>query len=94
METPFDVVVIDYSRDGTDEQAFTYQEIQQLKQSNGGKIVLSYLSIGEAENYRYYWNQSWDANNDSTPDEDAPDWLQEENPEWEGNYAVKYWDPE
>ena len=94
METPFDVVVIDYSRDGTDEQAFTYQEIQQLKQSNGGKIVLSYLSIGEAENYRYYWNQSWDADNDGVPDKDAPDWLLEENPEWKGNYAVKYWNPD
>ncbi len=37
----------------------------------------------EAEDYRFYWKSEWD----SVP----PDWLGEENPEWHGNYAVKYW---
>ena len=69
-----------------DESAFTASEIQQLKsKANGGtRLVISYMSIGEAEDYRYYWQADWE--------QDKPSWLDEENPEWEGNYKVKYWD--
>ncbi|MGB9809173.1 MAG: MJ1477/TM1410 family putative glycoside hydrolase [Caldanaerobacter sp.] len=91
-KTNFDLIIIDYSRDGTDENRFTKEEIDSLKSSF--KIVLSYLSIGEAENYRWYWNNAWDKNNDGIPDSGAPSWLGPENPEWPGNYKVKYWDPE
>ena len=37
--------------------AFTALEVDSLKQKkNGGKrLVISYMSIGEAEDYRYYW---------------------------------------
>jgi cysteinyl-tRNA synthetase len=58
----------------------------------GGKVV-AYLSIGEAERYRYYWQRAWDANRDGRPDAAAPSWLGHENPDWPGNYKVKYWDP-
>lgn len=91
-KTNFDLIIIDYSRDGTDENRFTKEEIDSLKSSS--KIVLSYLSIGEAENYRWYWNNAWDKNNDGIPDSGAPSWLGPENPEWPGNYKVKYWVPE
>jgi len=47
---------------------------------------LAYISIGEAENYRYYWQSQW--NND------PPIWLDEENPDWHGNFKVRYWEPE
>ena len=33
--------------------------------------MLAYVSIGEAENYRFYWEESWDADNDGQPDADA-----------------------
>jgi cysteinyl-tRNA synthetase len=46
------------------------------------------MSIGEAENYRYYWQESW------YNKKDRPPWLLKENPYWEGNYKVQYWDPE
>ena len=67
------------------DEEFTIDEIAQLKEkSNGGKrLVISYMSIGEAEEYRYYWNDSWNTN--------PPDWLAAENPEWQGNFKVKYW---
>ena len=52
-ESSYDLVVIDYSSDGSADGEFTSSQIQQLK--NSGKIVLSYMSIGEAEDYRYYW---------------------------------------
>ncbi len=58
------------------------EQLSQLHQQ--GKIVLSYLSIGEAEDYRNYWQDDWQVGN--------PSFLDEENPLWKGNYKVKYWD--
>jgi len=92
-ETKFDLAVMDYSADGSDETRFSAEEIDALKHSSGGeKLVLSYISIGEAEDYRWYWDESWDADHDGTPDEGSPSWLGPENPDWEGNYKVKYWE--
>jgi cysteinyl-tRNA synthetase, unknown class len=94
-ETKFDLVIMDYSRDGSDERKFTADEIASLKTSPGGpKTVLSYMSIGEAEDYRWYWQRRWDKNRDGRPDAAAPDWLGRSNPDWPGNYKVRYWDPE
>jgi cysteinyl-tRNA synthetase, unknown class len=93
-ETRFDLVIMDYSRDGSDNKKFTAEEIGALKDSPGGpKTVLSYMSIGEAEDYRWYWQRSWDRNRDGRPDASAPAWLGRSNPDWPGNYKVRYWDP-
>lgn len=91
---PYDLVVIDYSKDGGDSQAFTRSEIASIKRS--GKKVLAYLSIGEAEDYRYYFNSDWVRAKAGAPcsvarTERAPAWLDESNTEWCGNYKVKYW---
>lgn len=69
----------------TDGMAFSKTEINQLKnKANGGKrLVISYMSIGEAENYRYYWKENWSST--------RPEWLDAENPNWKGNFKVKYW---
>ena len=93
-ETAYDLVIMDYSAEGDDETAFTPAQIATLQHSSGGeKIVLAYMSIGEAENYRFYWDEGWDADGDGQPDAGAPPWLDVENPHWEGNYKVRYWDP-
>ena len=85
-ETAYDLIIIDYSSDGTAGGEYTTEQIKALKFSPGGrKIVLAYMSVGEAEDYRFYWQPSWRPGN--------PSWLEEENPSWEGNYGVKYWDP-
>ena len=83
--TNYDVIIMDLFHNET---AFDSTEIEQLKTKfNGGKrFVICYMSIGEAEDYRYYWQTSWGSN--------KPDWLEPENPEWEGNYKVRYWDSE
>lgn len=87
-DSPYDLMVIDYARDGSADQAFTRSEVMAMKRrpDGGSRIVLAYLSIGEAEDYRFYWSRNWQ----TTP----PGWLGEENPDWPGNYAVHYWDPE
>ncbi len=76
-----DLVVIDYSYDGSESGEFTHDEIETLRDSD--RTVLSYFSIGEAEDYRFYWRDSWDRR--------APAFLDEENPNWDGNYKVRYW---
>lgn len=84
--TNYDLLIMDlFFNDGT---PFTSSEIAQLKnKANGGKrLVIAYMSIGEAENYRYYWQTSWNKN--------KPSWLDAENPNWAGNYKVKYWNTE
>lgn len=92
--TAYDLVVMDYSLYGDDANAFNAVEITALKDSPGGeKIVLAYMSIGEAETYRSYWEPDWDADSDGVPDAGAPAWLDIEDPDWEGNYKVRYWDP-
>jgi len=92
-QTGYDLVVMDYSAEGDDETAFTADQIAALKLRPGGeKTLLAYMSIGEAENYRFYWNPDWDADGDGHPDGGAPAWLDVENPNWEGNYKVRYWD--
>ena len=94
-DTKFDLAIIDYSEDGGESGRFSAEEIETLINNAGGsKRVLAYVSIGEAENYRFYWEESWDADNDGQPDADAPSWLGPSNPDWPGNYKVKYWEPE
>lgn len=85
--TDSDLLVIDYSRNGTAPGAFSASEIAALKTAPDGsrRFVLSYLSIGEAEDYRFYWQDDWTGH--------RPSWLLAENPEWEGNYDIRYWDP-
>lgn len=41
-------------------------------------MSLPILNIGEAEDYRFYWNKK------------KPNWIVKENENWEG----KYWSPE
>jgi cysteinyl-tRNA synthetase, unknown class len=84
---PYDLFVIDYSRDGSAALALTAAEVGQLKTKpdGGRRIVLSYLSIGEAETYRYYWKWYWYFG------VLAPAWRGPQNPEWRGNYGVRYW---
>jgi cysteinyl-tRNA synthetase len=80
-------VVIDYSRDGSAMGKFSKHEINLMKKKPDGspRIVLAYLSIGEAEDYRFYWKNKLKKN--------PPSWLQEENSDWPGNYKVHYWNP-
>ncbi len=92
-QTGYDLVVMDYAANGSGETAFNAAQIEALRNSPGGpKIIISYMSIGESEDYRFYWNPDWDANNDGQPDEGVPSWLDIQNPYWAGNYKVRYWD--
>ena len=83
--TNYDLLLIEVSYNNV---FFTKEQIEELKiKDNGGKrIVIAYLSIGEAEDYRFYWKKKWNKK--------KPKWIIKENENWEGNYIVKYWAPE
>jgi cysteinyl-tRNA synthetase, unknown class len=82
--TNYDLVIMDLFL--TEEISFNSTDIDLLKtKANGGRrLVICYMSIGEAEDYRYYWQSSWNTS--------PPSWIDRENPNWEGNYKVEYWD--
>jgi cysteinyl-tRNA synthetase len=71
-----DLLVVD--TDELDDAGITLESIKTAKTR-----VVSYLSIGEAEDYRSYWSSFWEAN--------PPAWLGAENPKWKGNFKVRYW---
>lgn len=84
--TAYDLFVVDLFFQG-DEQ-LTAEDINTLriKPVGGNRLIICYMSIGEAENYRYYWQPGWEFAN--------PIWLEGQNPDWPGNFKVRYWDPE
>jgi len=110
---PWKLVVLDYSKDGTNEGKYSKKEITGIPAT-----TLCYISIGEAENYRFYWGKNpSDVKNDPQEDcpekdpakrnlieqkwvkkensnqftKEAPWWLGKTNPDWVGNYKVRYW---
>ncbi len=77
-----DMVVIDYA--AGDQTPYTPAQVEAMRGTND-KLVVSYLSIGEAEQYRNYWKPEWQ----NAP----PSFIAEPNPEWTDNFKVAYWDP-
>ena len=67
-------------------------ELDAIRSGHAGRKVIAYISIGEAEDYRPYWRKEWGSKGRLTAA--APAWLGAENPEWKGNYRVKYWNAE
>ena len=77
----YDLVVTDYSRDGSDAGAYTFDEIETVRLA--GKKVLGYLPMGELSNFRFYWKPKWRTG--------RPNFIGPENPNWPGAYKAKYW---
>jgi cysteinyl-tRNA synthetase len=82
-----DWIVVDSFFSG--DEAWTRPDLEGIRGGKAGRKVIAYLSIGEAEDYRPYWRKEWGAKGKLTAA--APSWLGAENPEWKGNYRVKYW---
>jgi cysteinyl-tRNA synthetase len=72
------------------EREYSPEEVARMKRRPDGspRVLLAYLSIGEAERYRPYWHPEW------YDQAKKPAWLDKENRRWAGNYLVRYWDPE
>jgi cysteinyl-tRNA synthetase len=83
--TNFDLILIDLFFNN---EPFSLNEIQQLKtKANGAqRLVVAYMNIGAAENYRYYWQSSWNLHH--------PSWIRKKYPGYDDEYYVAYWEPE
>jgi uncharacterized protein (TIGR01370 family) len=83
-----DWIVIDAYHSMHKKGQWTAKDIEKIRSGRSGRKVLCYLSIGEAEDYRMEWPElmEYGANGEK------PDFLEEENPDWPGNYKVRYWD--
>jgi len=80
--TNFDIILIDLFFNDIE---LTKKDVEQLKiKANGGKrLVISYMNIGSAENYRYYWKDSWRLHH--------PLWLKKPYEGYEDEIWVKFW---
>jgi cysteinyl-tRNA synthetase, unknown class len=91
IDSSIDLLVVDYTSvasltsDGFGGHIAPAVESLRQRPDGSRRIVLCYLSIGEAERYRPYWRRSWD--------DKRPAWLGNENVAWKGNYTVRYEDP-
>ncbi len=78
-----DWIILDVSFAGDEQARWTSAELQTIRSGKAGRKIIAYLSIGEAEDYRTYWQAEWKQN--------RPDFLMKENPDWPGNYSIKFW---
>lgn len=81
-KTNYDLILMDLF---FDEISFTAAEIARLKiKSNGAKrLVISYISIGSAEKFRYYWKKSWGQHH--------PLWLKRKYQGYKDEFWLKFW---
>jgi cysteinyl-tRNA synthetase len=94
----YDLIVTDYARFGDDASAFTQAQVAAIKNRTGStgqrRVAAAYLSIGEAGDFRSFWNPAWTNNGsaNSPLTAAAPAWLGPVNPDWPESRKVRYWD--
>ncbi len=78
----FDLIIMDLF---FNETPFTYAEINELKYKTNGarRLVISYINIGAAEKYRYYWQDDWRLHH--------PSWLKKPYEGYDDEIWVKFW---
>ena len=91
--TAYDLLVVEPGHNFSEYPYDVEFLIDSLKYKPNGeeRIVLAYIDIGQAEDYRDYWQEDWIAPTDRSHGE--PDFLITIDPDgWSGNYPVAYWD--
>jgi cysteinyl-tRNA synthetase, unknown class len=101
VSSRYDMVVVEPTRTGSDAEAAGFDTrtmVARLKRSaaNDGvhrKLVIAYVDIGEAENWRWYW--TWKDKWEQGPrPASLPPFILGPDPDgWTGNFPVAYWDP-
>lgn len=75
ISNDIDLYILDAQKE--DGSYWTPSELFEVTRQGVAKAIC-YLSIGEAEDYRRYWNP-------------FAEYLGPENPDWKGNYRAKFW---
>jgi cysteinyl-tRNA synthetase len=81
----YDMVVLDFGPSEEDNTDYPMADvIAQLHNAPHSKLVIAYIDIGQAEEYRTYWQPGWSIG--------EPEWIVALDPDgWEGNFPVAYW---
>ena len=81
-ESTRDMAVIDYIPSEADNADHPICEvIAAWHGADHPKLVIAHIDIGEAEDYRTYWQPGWGIEN--------PEWIAGHDPDdWEGNFPV------
>jgi len=100
--SPYDMIVIEPTRTikGEGDAFDTKTFVSRIKASfahdrSHRKLVIAYVNIGQAEDYRWYWSWSgqWDCR--SPLPSGWPKFILSCDPDgWTGNFPVAYWDDE
>ncbi len=93
-ETSYDMLVVEPGQNFTDWPYHTAAMVARLRHKPDGseRLLLAYVDIGQAEDYRDYWADDWRAPEHGQ--RGTPDFLVTPDPDgWSGNYPVAYWDP-
>lgn len=85
QQTNFDVVIIDAF---FGDELLTSTDVASLKTKQNGaqRLVISYMNIGSAEKYRYYWKKGWGLHH--------PLWLKKKYDGYKDEIWVKFWKDE
>ncbi len=86
IASSIDVLVIDSQGSSAQNETLSTTSVERFQQRADGskRIVLAYMSIGEAEAYRFYWQPHWRIF--------KPSWLGTENKDWKDNHRVRFWE--
>ncbi len=93
--TDYPLLVIESGHNFKEDPYDTPAVIRALRRTPGGdkRLLLAYIDIGQAEDYRDYWGPDWQA--PSAGRRGRPDFIVTMDPDgWSGNYPVAYWRPE
>ena len=98
-QSPYDLLVVEPTRTEKDSAFDTARMVRRLQASRAGdgrhrKLVLAYLCIGEAEDWRWYWTwpEKWRKNRPRPAG--WPAFILRPDPDgWSGCFPVAYWDP-
>jgi len=100
--THYDMLILEPTRTdwSSDSKNFdTKAMVTKLKNTKASdnihrKLIIAYIDIGEAEDWRWYWTWSNEYNDCNEPLPNGwPDYIIACDPDgWPGNYPVAYWD--
>ena len=93
--TLYDMLVVEPGHNFKTDVYDTNYLVSSLKQKPNGdeRLLLAYIDIGQAEDYRTYWLSTWEAPTETSIG--SPNFLLTFDPDgWSGNYPVAYWNLE
>lgn len=93
--TDYDMLVLEPGHNFLDWSYDTTDIVDRLalKPDGAARLLLAYIDVGQAEDYRDYWGADWRAPTGS--EAGWPEFLVTADPDgWSGNYVVAYWSPD